>query len=182
MKQSTVSYYSRNMKFYLIIIVMVTVTSAFKADNRVFEKGEPAPSFEAELFETGEIITNNSLEGRYVLIDIWSTSCGICVRKRPELEEARNQFESEEFVILSIAMNDTPERLEKFREERSPMPWLHVAVPNPRKSIFWEILPYHGLPQSFLLSPDGTVIAVTGDFADKTIGDTIADFLSGERS
>ena len=54
------------------------------------DHADPAPRFRAKTMD-GEIITNDSIRGKMVLLQFWATWCPYCKRDMPALERsARN--------------------------------------------------------------------------------------------
>ncbi len=54
------------------------------------DHSEPAPRFRAKTMD-GEIITNDSMRGKVVLLQFWATWCPYCKRDMPRSKEsARN--------------------------------------------------------------------------------------------
>lgn len=42
--------------------------------------------------EDGKVVTNNTIRGKIVVLDFWTTSCGVCFRKFPILEKKYLQY------------------------------------------------------------------------------------------
>ena len=126
--------------------------------TRKIRVGNIIPDFElANLDNENEIISMQSLRGKYVLIDIWGTWCYPCIREIPYLEAAYNRFKDKNFTIYSIA-GDDPETVKRFRENsKHKMPWLHSAVISRHAPII-NLLEVMSYPTHILVSPDGEIL------------------------
>lgn len=82
--------------------------------------------FEKKDLFTKAIIDNETIKGKYTLIDLWGSWCGPCVDGIPDLVEIHQQY-GDRLNILSIA-NDKPKdlpHLKKLIQEKG-MSWMHV--------------------------------------------------------
>jgi len=52
---------------------------------------QAAPAFKARSLD-GTVFTNESLKGRVVLIQFWTTWCGFCRREQPAVEDVLETF------------------------------------------------------------------------------------------
>lgn len=91
-----------------------------------FSDGKRIPQFEETDFITKEKITNNSLKGKYTLIDFWGSWCGHCIDGIPELVDIHNIY-GDRLNILSIA-TDKPQDKEKLKRliADNGMKWKHI--------------------------------------------------------
>jgi thiol-disulfide isomerase/thioredoxin len=64
--------------------------------------GSRVPSFSLTT-SANEKLTDRSLEGRIVLLNYWSTTCGPCVKEIPELQKLE---ESDKATVVGIALED----------------------------------------------------------------------------
>ncbi len=77
----------------------------------LLESGTPAPNFELPAVGQSDQVSLESLQGKVVLIDFWSTSCQPCIRQMQELEVIHNQMDENDFVILGINTEGAPSHL-----------------------------------------------------------------------
>lgn len=132
------------------------------APDRTIRPGNKLPDFSfTSLDKPTEKITPESLKGKWVLIDLWATWCGPCVAELPTITKAYEEFKSKNFTILSISLDRVPKNIEQFRQTRFQMPWLHAFSVGIFSSEAAKVFDVTGIPKPILVSPDGTMVAVS---------------------
>ena len=121
--------------------------------------GAIAPEF-AEADTSGKIINLSSFRGQYVLIDFWASWCGPCRRENPNVVKAYNHYKGQKFTILGVSL-DKPNAKEKWLAaiHKDGLTWNHVSDLK-----FWDskaagLYAVRGIPQNFLIDPNGKIIA-----------------------
>jgi thiol-disulfide isomerase/thioredoxin len=99
-----------------------------RAENYLFEirnlqVGMKAPELEGVDFE-GKKVKLSDHRGKVVVLDVWATWCGPCVAMIPHERQLVRRLEGKPFVLLSIAVDEEKETVERF-QRRNPMPWTH---------------------------------------------------------
>lgn len=135
-------------------------------------EGRPAPHFAVTLLD-GRGLTYDDFKGEYLLIHFWGTWCGPCKAEMPWLHEAHEQFSDRGLQILSLAVNDSKEKVKAFRDGQWSMPWEHSVLHNGFESGPARQFDVHFLPYSVLVDPKG-VVAASGR---KTRGDQLLKTL-----
>jgi thiol-disulfide isomerase/thioredoxin len=118
--------------------------------------GFNAYDFFGDDFKTGAPISLDDLKGKYVFLDFWATWCGPCIQEIPNLNGLYEKMDSSKFEIISIVGDSTSESLDKMIEKHSIL-WPQV-VSNDINRIKEEY-GIKGYPTTFLLNPDGVIIA-----------------------
>ena len=121
------------------------------------------PEFEVELLDSNETFNSKDLNGKYVLIDVWAPSCGVCVDQVPDLQKLNNEYSNKDFEIVSIALS-TKDKVQKFRQEKYPMPWKHGLAERSRDGEIVQALEVRSTPTYYLVSPEGKILADNQDF------------------
>ncbi len=138
--------------------------------------GRQVPAFSVvSLDDSSKIISNESLKGKYYLIDFWATWCGPCVGEMQYLQDAFQKFKKTGFEILSISLDQSPEDVVKFRHGKWPMPWLH-AFAGWNAGIVKEF-GVVGIPNPVLIDPTGKIIATGGELRGDALERTLAKFI-----
>jgi peroxiredoxin len=121
--------------------------------------GAIAPEF-AEADTSGKVINLSSFRGKYVLVDFWASWCGPCRRENPNVVKAYNHYKGQKFTILGVSL-DKPNAKEKWLAaiHKDGLTWNHVSDLK-----FWDskaaaLYAVRGIPQNFLLDPNGKIIA-----------------------
>jgi thiol-disulfide isomerase/thioredoxin len=64
--------------------------------------GKPAPEWDIDAWVNAEEKTQESLQGKVVLIDFWAMWCGPCIATFPHLREWRQEFGDKGFEIVGV--------------------------------------------------------------------------------
>jgi peroxiredoxin len=120
--------------------------------------GATAPEF-AEADTAGKIISLSSFRGKYVLIDFWASWCGPCRRENPNVVKAYNTYKGKNFTILGVSL-DRPNAKDKWLAaiHKDGLTWNHVSDLKFWDSKAADLYAVRGIPQNFLLDPNGKII------------------------
>jgi thiol-disulfide isomerase/thioredoxin len=99
---------------FLIFLVALLILSAcaFAAD----EEGQPAPRFHAKAL-TGETFTNDSLKGKVVLLQLWTTWCPYCKREQSLVDAIDQEFSGKGVVVLAIDVAESKKKVKQYLQE-----------------------------------------------------------------
>jgi thiol-disulfide isomerase/thioredoxin len=148
--------------------------------NKNVIAGNPLPDFQLSLLNSDEIVTKESLMGRYYLIDFWATWCGPCVAEMPNLHEVHKKFRDKNFAILSISFDRKPEDIQKFRENKWKMPWQHIFVDGEEREKLSNDFEVVGIPKPILVGPDGVILAIDGELRGTRLEQTLSKYLGDD--
>ncbi len=123
-------------------------------------------------FISGNHISLDSLEGKFVLIEFWAYWCGFCRLEIPYLKELYTQTDRDKFEIIGVA-GDSPSEQIRTIVENDSITWPQLLSDNNNR--FKEIYGVQGYPTSYLINPDGIVIEK--NLRGKEMVDTILDLL-----
>ncbi|WP_286841970.1 MULTISPECIES: TlpA disulfide reductase family protein [Sphingobacterium] len=137
--------------------------------------GKIAPDFSAR-DTSGNLVSLNSLKGKYLLLDFWASWCGPCREENPYVLKAYQKFKAKNFEILGISLDDetTKEKWLKAIQE-DQLVWKQVSDLKGWQSEVAELYHVRGIPQNFLLDPKGLIIATNlrGEELLKTLEDIL---------
>jgi peroxiredoxin len=120
--------------------------------------GATAPEF-AEADTAGKMVSLSSFRGKYVLIDFWASWCGPCRRENPNVVKAYNTYKGKNFTILGVSL-DRPNAKDKWLAaiHKDGLTWNHVSDLKFWDSKAADLYAVRGIPQNFLLDPNGKII------------------------
>ena len=142
--------------------------------------GAIAPEF-AEADTSGKMVSLTSFRGKYVLIDFWASWCGPCRRENPNVVKAFNKYKGNKFTIVGVSL-DRPNNKEKWPAaiHKDGLAWTQVSDLK-----FWDskvagMYAVRGIPQNFLLDPDGKIVGknLRGD----DLEEKLAEIFGKEKS
>lgn len=104
---------------------------------------------------SGKPVDFASLKGKYVLIDFWASWRSPCRQSFPHMREVYKKYKSDNFEIYSISIDESKVAwLKAVKEESNP--WLQSLD---TKNISQKGFAVTGVPSTFLIDPDGKIIA-----------------------
>ncbi|WP_456373081.1 TlpA disulfide reductase family protein [Thiolapillus sp.] len=104
----------------------------------------------------GKLYKLSDYRGKWVLVNYWATWCPPCLEELPELEIFHDNHKDKDAVVLGLNMEDIgADRLRAFVEEQFLSFPILMAGSRPKEML--GSVP--GLPTSFLVSPEGKVVA-----------------------
>lgn len=129
--------------------------------------GKPAPEVEGPALD-GSTVRLSDLRGRWVVVNFFATWCIPCVREHPELVRFSDRHDAGAVQVLSVVYEDQPTDVAAFFRERGGE-W--PVVDDPGAKVDFGV---RGVPESFLVDPDGVVRTrlvggVTADGLDRLL-------------
>jgi thiol-disulfide isomerase/thioredoxin len=114
---------------------------------------KPAPDFARTALD-GKPVALSSLRGRVVLLNFWATWCAPCQSELPRFAAWQRQYAAQGFSVVAVSMDDGPEApCALMRRLRPGFPV--VMGDDELATLYGGVL---GLPVSFLIARDGTVV------------------------
>ena len=80
-----------------LAVILSLVLSALAGD----EIGDPAPRFRAKT-TTGEQFNNESVKGKVVLFEFWTTWCKYCEAEAEVVDNIAQEFKSKDLIVLAV--------------------------------------------------------------------------------
>jgi thiol-disulfide isomerase/thioredoxin len=74
---------------------------------------EPAPRFNARTTE-GEKFSNDSIKGKIVLLEFWTTWCKFCVDEAPFVDKLGQELADKGLVVLAINVGESKKTVKKY--------------------------------------------------------------------
>lgn len=110
--------------------------------------------------------------GKITLVDFWASWCLPCRKENPNVVKAFKAFHDKGLNIISVSLDEKAVNW-KYAINKDGMPWYHVSSLKGWDDPVVSIYDINGLPDSFLLDANGTVIArgLRGEALYKAIED-----------
>lgn len=148
--------------FVLVVAAGALVAWLSNDDAAVAEVGRPAPAlaittFDGEVFDLVEHVRSDRGP---VLVNLWASWCEPCKREFPVLSEFA--LANPDVTVVGVAVQDQLEAAQAFAAENEP----EFLVGWDRKNQVRDAYPSFGLPATFVIARDGTVVDVI--FAELT--------------
>ncbi len=133
----------------LVLIYVTRDTSASSAQPVV---NPPAPEF--SLASLDGTVSLSDFRGQYVLVNFWASWCPPCMREMPDLYAYHLAHRDSGFTLLAVNVNEDAATVDEFvRANNFDFP---VALDT--TGVVFQRFGGDGLPSSFLIGPDGSLV------------------------
>ncbi|GHN03107.1 hypothetical protein WSM22_45960 [Cytophagales bacterium WSM2-2] len=122
----------------------------------------------------GDLIAPESLQGKSVVINLWATWCGPCIREMPRIKNAVEVLESDSVIFL-IASDEPIDRIIRFNKKRD----LGLPMCVFKTNSFSTPLP-QARPQTYIFDKNGKLVynrMGAFEWDDKEILEKLRSFL-----
>ncbi|MDF2517231.1 MAG: hypothetical protein K0R59_2527 [Sphingobacterium sp.] len=121
--------------------------------------GQQAPDLTLNNPE-GKAVKISDYLGKHLLLDFWASWCGPCRAENPNLVKAYQKYHDKGFEILGISLDDAARKdawVEAIKKDN--LLWPQVSDLKGWDSLAAKIYGINAIPASFLLDPEGRIIA-----------------------
>jgi thiol-disulfide isomerase/thioredoxin len=93
----------------LPVLFALIALSALAAD----ETGQPAPRFRAKT-TTGSQFNNESVKGKVVLFEFWTTWCKYCEAEAELVDDIAKEFSDKGLIVLAVDVLEPDQKVKKY--------------------------------------------------------------------
>ena len=135
----------------------LTATTPAPAGVAVARRGEPLPAVHVAALDGGSFHLPGEFAGRPLLVNVWASWCGPCIKEMPELDRFAHAQGDDGVQVLGLALDD-PQAVRDFLQ-RIPVAYPQaIDLPGPADAGVRLGNPKGVLPYSILVSADGRLL------------------------
>lgn len=131
----------------------------FDAHKNFEMEGEPFPKFSFKDLN-GNLISNESMKGKIIVIKCWYIHCTPCIREFPQVNKLAEDYKDIKDILFISLAEDSPEQLKVFLERK---PLSYSVIPS-MKEYMNEALQLNSFPTHFILNKEGMIAKVLPNF------------------
>ncbi len=171
---------------WLAIPVAIAVVGFSSVLARGFDRAQVAPSplvgrampaFVLPTIQGGTTLDSSRLAGAVIVVNFWASWCVPCREEAADLQRFAQQHATDGVVLVGILYSDTVSNARQFRDEFG-LTYPLINDPDGRTAIDFGV---RGVPETFLVAPDGRVMArLIGAVGQTTLDDVLQRVLNGE--
>jgi thiol-disulfide isomerase/thioredoxin len=119
----------------------------------------------------GRVSTTDQWRGRVVVLNVWATWCAPCRREMPSLDALNRSLDPSRFVVAGVSVDDDPIAVREYLVQH------RLGFPNyiaAKRSAVLAALGLRGIPATFVVAADGTILQRHSGPRDWNTGDVRA--------
>jgi len=150
---------------YALFVVSLSFIVAIPPAGAALNEGDKVEPFSLEKRGGGEAAFPGDFEGKVLFINFWASWCPECRVELPELKKIVDRFKGRSFELLAVNFDKRSSTAEKFLKKIKTD--LFVLF-DPKSEVIRAFGPV-GVPASYLVAPDGTVVGKYIGFKEEYI-------------
>jgi len=143
---------------FAVSVITGVVHHAQASENALmqsFSRNIQAPS--TEFSDGKKSVALSAFRGKFVLVNFWATWCPSCIKEMPTFERLATRLERQGLVVVAISQDaGGPTQVRPFLE-RLKLSRIKILYDNEKRASRDYAL--RGLPTTFLISPEGMLLA-----------------------
>lgn len=131
---------------------------------------ERAPRFNAKT-TTGETFTNQSIKGKVVLLEFWTTWCPYCLDEASYVDRINKEYADKGLLVLTINVGESKKTVKKFLDQH-PRSTRIILTEDTNLAAMYEAVEY---PIYVVIDKDGNIAATQrGAAGERALRDLLA--------
>ncbi len=98
----------------LCVLLLTTVSHVLGGEDD--DQNKPAPRFRAKT-TAGETFNNESIKGKAVLLEFWTTWCTYCHQEEGLVEQINREFSDKGLIVLAIDVAESKKTVKRYLEQ-----------------------------------------------------------------
>ncbi len=108
----------------------------------------------------GNLVTNESMKGKIIVIKCWYIHCTPCIREFPQVNKLVEEYKNRKDILFISLAEDSAEQLKTFLARK---PLSYSVIPD-MKVYMNEALQLNSFPTHFILNKEGLIAKVLPNF------------------
>lgn len=151
----------RTLRTLALLITLISAPVLAKAPANAAKTLPDAPAFTLTGLQ-GDV-TLQSLKGKTVLVDFWASWCGPCRQSFPWMNDMQKRYGGKGLAIVAVNLDKDREFADEFLAE-VPASFTVAFDPSGKTAERYKV---KAMPSTFLISPDGKLLATHAGFDAK---------------
>ena len=131
----------------------------FDAYKNYKMEGTAFPKFSFKDLE-GNLVTNESIKGKIIVIKCWYIHCTPCIKEFPQVNKLVSEYKDRNDIVFMSLAEDSAEQLKTFLARK---PLSYSVIPD-MKVYMNEALQLNSFPTHFILNKEGLISKVLPNF------------------
>jgi peroxiredoxin len=131
----------------------------FDAYKNYKMEGTAFPNFSFRDLD-GNIVSNESMKGKIIVIKCWYIHCTPCIREFSQVNKLTEEYKDRKDILFISLAEDSPEQLKTFLARK---PLSYSVIPD-MKIYMNESLQLNSFPTHFILNKEGLISKVLPNF------------------
>lgn len=136
--------------------------------------GNPAMDFEI-LDSDGNAAGLKDFSGKYLLIDVWSTTCSPCIREIPRLHDIKYELEGHNLEIIAICLSDEDPWKNKMKELGIPAEGQFRVEGGWGSQFSKNYVKFSGVPVYLIIDPEGKIVTARAPYPSKGLKEVLEE-------
>jgi thiol-disulfide isomerase/thioredoxin len=126
------------------------------------DEGNKAPSFSSYSIQK-QLISNEVLLGKNVLLTFWATWCVPCIKEIPALKAISKDYQQDNLIIIGVSLDNDSLKMVNFIRENN-LDWLHIF----NDKAILDVFRINPIPAMFLINEQGMILYNTANRTEET--------------